>query len=694
VDVHRPGHGGETEGARPTTRRQLRARASEAHLREAWPTPVDLGADDDPFDCWSDEVVNKALKAEGDAEQAPAAGGDAAADSWGLAVGWAVHHQLPSALPPEPEEVDDVRWDRVIPAGPDDGAVRVEELHPNGAYGEQAVPVAGPTVGLLAGSAAVPFGPAVASGGPTVVPFVPTAATPGDVGPVARAPEPPPYPTRASLRAAVTPAGAESELDDVWADEAETDGAEDVEDFEDPFADLDDAEWDAGGAPASSDGPPRRVSVLGGPLNETALAKGPLDDEPEKGSLDDGFGRGTLDDEPGKGALDDEFGRGTLDDEPGKGSLDDEFDEDAFDDEFGGGPLDDEFGGGPLDDEFGSAILAGLPSLADTPEEPSPDAPPVLGPQPGVLPTLGDLLATRPVAPSGPAELGWRAVVRRISGGLVAPPPGAAEREDRAAIRSVQRNLDGPRTVVVINPKGGAHKTTATLLLAATFGRHRGGYTLAWDNNETRGTLGWRSQRTGHLNTAVDLLDDLDRFAEPDLPRVGDLDNYVRSQGSAQFDVLASDEDAASAASIDDFAFRALHRTLSRFYRILVIDTGNNMRASNWQAAIEAADQVVVVSTMREDTAQSAAWALDALRATGHEDVVRNAVTVLSLPAPRRDAGLATRLHDHFGRLTREVIEVPYEPELVAGGPIDYEALSDATRRAWLRVASVVAEGV
>src|SRR5680860_715261 len=116
-------------------------------------------------------------------------------------------------------------------------------------------------------------------------------------------------------------------------------------------------------------------------------------------------------------------------------------------------------------------------------------------------------------------------------------------------------------------------------------------------------------KRQEHHNTAVDLLDDLERFADPGSSRVGDLDNYLRSQASAQFDVLASDEDAASAASIDDFAFRALHRTLSRFYRLLVIDTGNNMRASNWQAAIEAADQVVVVSTMREDTAQSAAWA-------------------------------------------------------------------------------------
>lgn len=332
---------------------------------------------------------------------------------------------------------------------------------------------------------------------------------------------------------------------------------------------------------------------------------------------------------------------------------------------------------------------------------PSRVAPPAGGPTPGhggrpgePLPTLTDLLAARPAPPEGPAESGWQGTVRRLTGGLVAPPPGRAEQARRAAVAVVQRSLEGPKTVVVINPKGGAHKTTATMMLAATFGLHRGGYTLAWDNNETRGTLGWRSQQSRHHNTAVNLLQDLDRFDDPGSARVGDLDNYVRAQGSAQFDVLASDEDAASAASIDAFAFRSLHRTLSRFYRVMVVDTGNNMRASNWQAAVEAADQVVIVSTVREDTAQSAAWAVDALRATGHEDVVRRAVTVLSAPAAERDDALARRLHEHFGRLTRTVLDVPYDPSLVAGRPIDYDALSQHTRDAWLHVTAAVAEGL
>lgn len=310
------------------------------------------------------------------------------------------------------------------------------------------------------------------------------------------------------------------------------------------------------------------------------------------------------------------------------------------------------------------------------------------------LPTLEDLVTTRRADRREPARRGWRHGVALVTFGGIAPGPGRAERRERAAVHALRRPLDGPRTVVVVNPKGGAHKTTATMLLAATFGLQRGGYTLAWDNNETHGTLGWRATPAQHDRTAVDLLRTMPVLAARGTVRIGDLDGYVRTQPTEQFDVLASDEDAASAASVDAESFRSLHRLLSQFYRVLVIDTGNNMRASNWRAAIEAADQLVVVSTVREDTAQSAAWALDALRAGGHEDAVRRAVTILSDPAPRADRDLRKRLRAHFGALTRAVVEVPYEPALVGGGRIDYRKLRPATREAWLYATATVAEGL
>ena len=312
----------------------------------------------------------------------------------------------------------------------------------------------------------------------------------------------------------------------------------------------------------------------------------------------------------------------------------------------------------------------------------------------GALPTLADFQASQPAPVAGPAVQGWRGAIRRGTGGLISPKASPAEQRRREAIASVTRSLSGPRTICVINPKGGAHKTTAAMLIAATFGMYRGGYTLAWDNNETRGTLGWRAHQSGHTNTAVNLLHDLDRFADPRSARVGDLDNYVRSQAESQFDVLASDEDAAASSMIDGDAFRRLHETLQRFYRVIVVDTGNNMRASNWEAAIAAADQLVIVSAIREDTAGGAAWMVEGLAKKGQEAKLRDAVTLLSAPDKYVDASLRTRLVDHFGSLTRDVVEVPYDSALVSGGGISIKSLSPATRDAWLMATATIANGL
>ena len=309
-------------------------------------------------------------------------------------------------------------------------------------------------------------------------------------------------------------------------------------------------------------------------------------------------------------------------------------------------------------------------------------------------PNLADFLGSRPAAATGPAEQGWQGTVVRATGGLITFPPGGAERAERAAISSVQRSLTGPRTIVVLNPKGGAHKTTATLLIAATFGIYRGGFTLAWDNNETMGTLGVRARAAEHTNTAVDLLRDLRASGDDRATRVGDLDTYVRAQGDAQFDALASDLDPAGAASIDAQAFSTLHETLSRFYRILVVDTGNNMRASNWEAAVEAADQLVIVSTIREDTGFGAAALIDGLRRKGHGEKVAEAVTILASPSKTVDAQLSQRLHAHFTQLTRTVLDVPFDASLVSGGPLNVDALAPRTRAAWLLATAAIAEGL
>jgi hypothetical protein len=71
--------------------------------------------------------------------------------------------------------------------------------------------------------------------------------------------------------------------------------------------------------------------------------------------------------------------------------------------------------------------------------------------------------------------------------------PSVKELLERDRIDRIARPRNGRNTIKVINTKGGGGKTLVTLMLASYLGRYRSGSVLAWDNNETEGTLGMRA---------------------------------------------------------------------------------------------------------------------------------------------------------------------------------------------------------
>ncbi|MEJ5913175.1 hypothetical protein [Pseudokineococcus sp. 1T1Z-3] len=309
-------------------------------------------------------------------------------------------------------------------------------------------------------------------------------------------------------------------------------------------------------------------------------------------------------------------------------------------------------------------------------------------------PNAQDLLGSRQSrAVPQRAREGWRGWLVHEVGLPLAPSKAEAARFELTT--RVQTQLPGPRTIMVVNPKGGVGKTTGVLLVSGALGLARGGGVLAWDNNETRGTLGLRSRDAGHGGTVRTLL-----AAAPELTstagRLGDLDAHVHHQRGVRFDVLRSDEDPTGAGVVDADDFAALHNLITRFYRLVVVDTGNNIRSANWQAAAAEADQLVITTTVREDSGASAAWMVDALAAGPYAHLLERAVTVLSDPSPRTPEDERKRLADHFAAATggdpARVVRVPFDRALSGGGVIDHDSLSSATRTAWLRVAAAVVD--
>jgi len=292
------------------------------------------------------------------------------------------------------------------------------------------------------------------------------------------------------------------------------------------------------------------------------------------------------------------------------------------------------------------------------------------------------------------ATAGWRGATNRLSGGVLKLRPSAAEVRHRRDRVTVLRSFESTQTIVVANPKGGAGKTPMTLLLAATFGAHRGGYTLAWDNNETMGTLGSRAE--AGTNTAagnvIGLLGEIDSFLST-RASVGSLGRFVRPQ-SAHFDVLASDDMPGRMETVDGRAFDQLRDVLGKFYRIMVIDTGNNVRAPNWWAAVRSASCLVIPTTVQADAANTGLWMVDHLHRLGRSDLVHNAVVAVTCGDPRPSPALLNKIVEHYRGVVRDVVVIPFDRAVQPGLPIAHRSLAEPTRRAALSAAVAVVESM
>ncbi|MDO5878344.1 hypothetical protein MG599_24050 (plasmid) [Paenarthrobacter sp. SD-1] len=316
-------------------------------------------------------------------------------------------------------------------------------------------------------------------------------------------------------------------------------------------------------------------------------------------------------------------------------------------------------------------------------------------------PTAADFAASRPQAAVGPAQEGWQGALNALSGGSLRIAPGDKELQRRSWRASIQRGLAGHKTVVFINLKGGAGKTTKTYLFAAILGRVRGGNILAWDNNENKGTLGDRSMRSNHDHTAIDLLANIDRFATPS--NAHELVNYVHAQGENKFHVLASQNTAADKEVVDGAAFTQLHGALKQFYHLMAVDTGNASTAGTWQAAVEIADEIVIVAMNKEDSVKTLASTVDTLVQMGYGDKLANGVLLITQPpVPSKNKAARVqannerleRTKNHFAHYVRDVVVLPNDEALDDGGDIVYENLAAATQEAYLHAAAAIVEGL
>jgi MinD-like ATPase involved in chromosome partitioning or flagellar assembly len=239
-------------------------------------------------------------------------------------------------------------------------------------------------------------------------------------------------------------------------------------------------------------------------------------------------------------------------------------------------------------------------------------------------------------------------------------------------------------TIAVVSPKGGVGKTTVTALLGGLYAMLRRDRIVAVDTNPDYGSLG-RSLTPAHGIFVDDLLEVLD---SPELT-VTELDTHL-GRGPHGLMVVPAPTDPKRMVLLDQAAYTRVIRRLQEMVGMVMLDCGTGMHDPALRAALDTADQVVLVTDANPATASLVSEAGAFLRSTG----LPIWLVVNRVPA----TGSRLRIEALESQLpfAKGLVVVPAHDRAaghVADGSFDWREAPPGWRRAIRQLAAVLAVG-
>jgi MinD-like ATPase involved in chromosome partitioning or flagellar assembly len=245
----------------------------------------------------------------------------------------------------------------------------------------------------------------------------------------------------------------------------------------------------------------------------------------------------------------------------------------------------------------------------------------------------------------------------------------------------------GARFIPVLTRKGGVGKTTITALLGMALAETREDRIIAIDANPDRGTLSERVNKQTR-STVRDVV-----TMAPTITSFNDFTTMV-SRDETRLDILASDTDPLLSEAFDENDYNVVADLAARFYSIVLTDCGTGIVHSVMRATLQRADSVVIVSGGSVDEARLASETLTWLEANGYGDLVRNAIVALNTATQGTNLVKLEEIEAHFKSRVREIVRIPYDPQLAAGSVINYKDLKPLTKASALELAALVTDGL
>ena len=308
-------------------------------------------------------------------------------------------------------------------------------------------------------------------------------------------------------------------------------------------------------------------------------------------------------------------------------------------------------------------------------------------PEPSAMLTADRLLESN--RRSRPAPGGWWGrLVYEVSFHLINLGDSAKVRARKDLDQLISKQFEGgARFVPILTRKGGVGKTTITTLLGMALASVREDRIIAIDANPDRGTLSERVNK----QTRATVRDVVTRGSS--ISGFTDFSTLV-SRDETRLDILASDTDPLLSEAFDENDYNVVADLATRFYSIVLTDCGTGIVHSVMRATLQRADSLVIVSGGSVDEARLASETLTWLEANGYGDLVRNSLVALNTATQGTNLVKLEEIESHFRSRVREIVRIPYDPQLAAGSVVSYKNLKPLTQHAARTLAALVVAGL
>lgn len=328
------------------------------------------------------------------------------------------------------------------------------------------------------------------------------------------------------------------------------------------------------------------------------------------------------------------------------------------------------------------------------------ETPPTLMPGPVAIPVGGphdldamsrDLVGSWTDAAHAPAgevraQQGMRGALARM-GFKVAP--GAKEQAQLAAAYALtaaethvrQATFLRCMTVLVAQRKGGAGKTPVSILLGGVLAHVRGGSVAIAEVSDDPGMLALRSEGVAPRGLG-ELVRDVGTIRSS-----GQLAGYTAPQTSHAA-VIGS---PTPRPNLSGENVRDVHALLANYYALQVLDSGNVYSSGAFQAALAAADALVIPVTDARDSMQDAIDLVKLLKESEHGRALIATATVLRLRYVDAPPGIVQRVDGWLAGLgVARILDIPADAHIAEHGELSLASLHPATRDAFLHAAAGV----